>query len=120
MEKIILELEKSLFKYKFMSNITYLNEIIDDSYKEIGKSGRIFNKEDVIKELFMLNEDRNIIIYNFTCNNIDKNIYLVHYITKKGTENIFRTSIWKKDNNKFKIIFHQASLYLEEVKLIEY
>ena len=37
MENIILELEKSLFKYEFMSDIEYLNKIIDDKYVEVGK-----------------------------------------------------------------------------------
>ena len=42
MNNKILEAEKSLFKYEFMSDITYLNEIIDDEYIEIGKSGKKF------------------------------------------------------------------------------
>ena len=120
MNQKFLELEKSLFKYEFMSNINYLNQIIDNNYKEIGKSGKEFNKEDIIQELSNLKEDRKITIYNFICNNIGENIYLIHYITKINTKNIYRTSIWKKENNNFKIIFHQASLYLEKVELIEY
>lgn len=51
MKNKILELEKSLFKYEFMSNIDYLNEIVDDKYIEIGKSGKMINKENVINEL---------------------------------------------------------------------
>ena len=40
MEKTILELEKSLFKYEYMSNKKYLNDILDDKYEELGKSGK--------------------------------------------------------------------------------
>ena len=47
-------------------------------------------------------------------------IFLVHYFTKKESDNIFRTSIWKKENNNFKILFHQASLYKDEINLIEF
>ena len=65
MKNKILELEKSLFKYEYMTDIAYLNEIIDDQYIEVGKSGKQFNKEDVIKELSILKEDRKISIYNF-------------------------------------------------------
>ena len=120
MQTEILELEKSLFKYKFMSNINYLNKIIDDNYIEIGKSGKEITKEDVIKDLINLKEDRNIVIYNFKCNKISEDIYLIHHITKKDIDNIFRTSIWKKENDEFKILFHQASLYLDEIELKEY
>ena len=116
--KIILDKEKSLFKYEYMKVINYLEELIDDNYKEIGKSGKVFNKEDIIEYLSNLKEDRNITIYNYNCRKISTNIFLVHYITKNNNDNIFRTSIWKKENNKFKIIFHQASLYLEDIELV--
>jgi len=120
MKKKILELEKSLFKYKFMSNIEYLNSIIDDTYIEVGKSGKKFIKSDVINDLSILKEDRKIIIYNFTCDKIGENIYLIHYITKNNNDNVYRTSIWKKEDDRIKIIFHQASLYKEDIDLVEY
>ena len=116
----ILELEKSLFKYEYISDVDYLNNVIDDSYLEVGKSGYKITKSDVIEELSKLDEDRNIIIYNFSCSEISNDIFLVHYFTKKESDNIFRTSIWKKENNNFKILFHQASLYKDEINLIEF
>jgi hypothetical protein len=119
-DKRILNKEKSLFKYKYIKDINYLAEVIDDNYEEIGKSGNIFYKDDVINELSNLKTDRNITIFNYKCRKIDTNIYLINYITKHNQNNIFRTSIWKQENNKFKIIFHQASLYSEDIKLISY
>ena len=115
----ILELEKSLFKHVFMSNIKYLNSIIDDNYEELGKSGNMFNKSDIIQELSKLKNDRNIKIYNYSCLELSKNIWMVHYITLKDEKKIYRTSIWKKEDN-LKIIFHQASEYKEYVKLKEF
>ncbi len=120
MNEQILKLEKSLFKYEYMTNIEYLNKVIDDEYIEIGKSGKIFNKKEVIDELSALKEDRKITIYNFTCHTIEHNIFLVHYVTKSGNDNIYRTSIWKKENNIIKILFHQASFYKEEIELNDY
>lgn len=95
-------------------------EIKDDKYIEVGKSGKKFNKKDVINDLSILKEDRKINIYNFTCDKIDEKTYLIHYITKNDNDNIYRTSIWKKEYNKIKIIFHQASLYKENITLVEY
>ena len=57
--KIILDKEKSLFKYEYMKDINYLEELIDNNYKEIGKSGKVFNKEDIIEYLSNLKKDRN-------------------------------------------------------------
>lgn len=117
MDKTILELEKSLFRYKYMSDVVYLERILDDNYLEVGKSGKRINKGDVINELSNLKEDRDINIYNFTCDEIEKGLYLVHYITKNGDDNIFRTSIWKKEQGSIKMLFHQASLYKDAIEL---
>ena len=120
MKKTILEFEKSLFKYEYMSNKKYLNDIIDDKYEELGKSGKKFYKSDVIAELNNLKTDRNIVIYNYTSEEICKNLWLIHYITLNNGIKIYRTSIWKRTENVIKIIFHQASEYKEDVKLTKF
>lgn len=119
MDKKMLELEKSLFKLEFMNDKKYLNQIIDDNYIEVGKSGVIFSKKDVINELLSLNEDRNIDIYNYSCAQLSKDIFIVHYITISDNNKIYRTSIWKKEID-YKIIFHQASLLKSNEELIKY
>ena len=120
MDKKILELEKSLFKYEFISDKNYLNRVIDDSFMEVGKSGKKFDKADVVNELSALEADRKIAIYNYTCDEIAENLYLVHYITKSDEEKIFRSSIWKDENDSIKLLFHQASLYKDDIELVEY
>ena len=110
----ILELEKSLFKYEYMSNNEYLNNIIDDNYKELGKSGILFNKDDVVNYLLSQQRDRNIEIYNFSGEELAPNLWIVHYITLSDDKKIYRTSIWK-DN---RIIFHQASVLSDNTELI--
>ncbi len=119
MNNRVLELEKSLFKHEYMSDVTYLDEIIDDNFTEVGKSGKKYNKKDVINNLSITKEDRNITIYNFTCEKLSEDIYLIHYITKSNEDNIYRTSIWRKECERVKIVFHQASLYRENVDLTE-
>lgn len=104
MKEKILSLEKSLFNIKYMNDYDYLNKVIDDEYLELGKSGRFFNKIDVINDLLNQKENRNIKIENYEFKKIDNNTYLIHYITN----DIYRTSIWI-NNNGLKIIFHQAS-----------
>lgn len=111
----ILELEKSLFEVKYMNDKEYLNNLIDDNYLEIGKSGKMINKDDVIKELSSLKENRNIDIYNFSCTQ-ENNLFIVHYITVSNNNKIYRTSIWKKEKD-YKILFHQASVLNEEIDL---
>ena len=110
----ILELEKSLFKYDYMSNKEYLNNIIADNYKELGKSGILFNKDDVINYLLSQQRDRDIEMYNFSGEELMPDLWIVHYITLNDNKKIYRTSIWEHN----KIIFHQASEYKDDIDLM--
>ncbi|MGN0972342.1 MAG: DUF4440 domain-containing protein [Aristaeellaceae bacterium] len=115
----ILELEKSLLSVVCMSDRAYLEAIMDDDYLEIGQSGRIFTKADEIRALSAEKDDRRIVICNFTCQPLDDKVFLAHYLTKSGEDIIYRTSIWRMENGRLRIVFHQASLYREPVDLVE-
>jgi hypothetical protein len=118
MKQEILELEKNLLKYEYISNKDFLEKTIHDNFLECGKSGMLFNKEVTVNELLSCKEDRNIKIYNFTCEQIDANTYLIHYITISNDKEYYRTSIWTKENN-LKLLYHQATEYNEDTILIE-
>jgi hypothetical protein len=118
MKEKILELEKSLFKIEYISNKKYLENIIHENFLECGKSGLLYDNEITIDSLLECKEDRNIKIYNFACEQIDNNTYLIHYITRNDNKKYFRTSIWKEEDT-LRLYFHQATLLVDEIKLIE-
>jgi len=119
MEKKILDLEKSLFKYEHMSDPEWLDRVIHDKFVECGKSGRLFDKKVTVDDLRACEEDRKIEIYNFKCGQIDAKTYLVHYITKNIDDLIYRTSIWVEDDG-LKLLFHQASKLNQNVELVKF
>jgi len=119
MKDELLQLEKKLFKYEYISNKEWLNKVLHDNFKECGKSGVFFSKKGTIDFLLSCAEDRKIDIYNFECENIDNNTWIVHYITTMNNDKYFRTSIWVMDNN-LKLLFHQASKLNLEIELIKF
>ena len=112
----LLELEKSLFKVKFMQDRAYLDKVLSDDYLECGRSGRLFGKQEVINELTTLTEDRPIKIYNFSAEQ-KGNLWVAHYVTLSGEDRIFRTSLWTNDGV---MLFHQASKLSIDLKLEEF
>ena len=79
----LLELEKSLFKVEFMSDLNYLDSIIDDNFIECGKSGLFFDKKVTVEELSKLDSDRDIKIY-FIKIYIHLNLYIEFIYRKRG------------------------------------
>lgn len=104
----LLNLEKDFFRIACISSKKWLASILHDDFVECGKSGLLSNKEEVIEGLLACNEDRNISIYNFSCERIGENCWLVHYITESEAELFFRTSIWVGEQQP-QMRFHQAT-----------
>ncbi len=86
---------------------------IDNSFKEIGASGKIYDKQDAVdcltnkKEIL---ERINWFFEKFEITQISENIILVNYILHQkideGWRKSYRLSIWK---NNF-IFYHQGTL----------
>ncbi len=109
MYKTLLNLEKDFFKHDKITDREWLDAVLHDEFKEIGKSGIIFSKKDTIDDLTKLKADRNIVIYDFEFKELKEGCWLVHFITKENNDELFyRTSVWVKEND-LKMIFHQAS-----------
>jgi hypothetical protein len=89
--------------------------LFDDSYIEIGSSGRSYNKKDTILSLKHENINFKYVMDDYSCEQLNEDIALIHYIAIKkvsDSEQVirsFRTSIWKRSGNNWKLYFHQGT-----------
>lgn len=119
MENKLLELEKQFFQIKYISNKKWLEEILHEHFIECGKSGYLYDKKDTINALLDCQKNREIVIYNYSCEAIDSNSWIVHYVTKTEHHAYYRTSIWVK-TDILQLRFHQATIYKEQKEWIEF
>lgn len=108
MYQTLLELEKAFFKRQYISDPGWLNATLHADFTECGKSGILSGKKEVMEGLLSCTTDRNIVIYNFSCEQIVDNCWMVHYVTESEGERYYRTSIWSR-GEQFQLRFHQAS-----------
>ncbi len=111
---VLLSLEKDLFRAEKITDKDWLDAVLHDDFKELGKSGVMFNKKDTIDSLSAMKDGRDIKIYNFECTELKNGCCLVHYVTRETGDKLFyRTSVWIGR----RLIFHQASELNETVQL---
>lgn len=111
LEQEILEYEKIFFKKEFCGNLQNLEDRIHHEFIEFGKSGQIYNKNEIIKHLNKLDSDRNIHILNFKIKELRNNLIMANYISYENETELMalRTSIWIKDKIHWKLYFHQGT-----------
>lgn len=107
-----MKLECSLFDYEHMSDREYLERIIHNEFTELGKSGSVYDKAEVIEYLLSLDGDRQIEIEDFVIMQRDDNKIDAHYVTNEldTDTRAFRHSRWTCEDGVWKLYYHSGKI----------
>jgi len=106
-------LELSLLDVDIRKDINILNKLIADEFVEFGSGGKIYTKTDILQHL-STESKREFEMSNFSTVVLADNCMLATYQLQEKDSKSLRSSIWKKFNNDWKMIFHQGTLVQEE------
>jgi hypothetical protein len=110
----ILALEQKLLDPDVRRSMQQMDALLADEFVEFGKSGRVFNKEQVIAGLQKEHKTQYEIL-NFKTRTLADGVVLATYYTLlneeggKKTQSL-RSSIWKMIDGRWQIVFHQGTL----------
>jgi hypothetical protein len=109
LEKIY-ALEISLLEPQVRKNVKELDILIAENFYEIGASGKIYDKKNILLHLPLeQNNDPVGKIIDFEIYQISENLIRAHYNLEEKTRRTMRTSIWKRQHNNYQMIFHQGT-----------
>ncbi|MFZ1082797.1 MAG: DUF4440 domain-containing protein [Candidatus Kryptoniota bacterium] len=108
-------LEECLLLPGVRSNAEELVSLIADDFVEFGSSGLVYNKEQVLEGLIHV-PSLGIIMENFQVKQLASNIVLATYRAVKRddakltTMQSLRSSIWRRSDGRWQIVFHQGTM----------
>ena len=98
-------------------SVVQLDQLIADTFYEIGASGKIYTKKDLLESLPLeavnncsLGQSE---VTDFELNRISEDLIRVNYTLKEKTRNTQRTSIWEMKGAHYQMIFHQGTVILK-------
>jgi hypothetical protein len=103
------QLEKNLLTPEVRSSRVELKKLLADDFFEIGSSGRILYKDEVIAE-----DGIGIVkmkLSDFEIHPISNDIVLATYriFNEMNNQHSLRSSIWKLNEGVWKMVFHQGT-----------
>ncbi|MEH2173732.1 nuclear transport factor 2 family protein [Nostoc sp.] len=119
-ESLFRELEERLLQPDVRKSAKDIMDLLADEFIEFGSSGRVFNKQQIIESL--QNEPiqplTQRLITEFKTLVLATGVVLVTYrivrhISDEQPVHSLRSSIWKLNNDRWKMIFHQGTLVRE-------
>ena len=107
-------LEEKLLNPGVRKSSQELLRLLSDEFVEFGSSGKIYNKSQVIESLKNESEVY-ITIMNFKAMQLAPEVILLTYTASSinkiinDTRNSLRSSIWKKSDDRWQLVFHQGT-----------
>jgi hypothetical protein len=92
------------------------DKMIENSFWEVGASGRLYSRDYVLHVLEERSEssaEYNWAIKDFHCLEIAKENYLLTYTLFQGDRVTRRATIWRRHGKNWKILFHQGTIVEE-------
>ena len=108
-------LEVELHRPECRSNTERLDELLHDSFFEIGRSGRRWSRSDILNELPNENMSYNIVSREFSIHVVTEKTVLLTYQSANKREPgelsrfCARTSLWQETPGGWKMRFHQGT-----------
>ncbi|MGM9932308.1 DUF4440 domain-containing protein [Pradoshia sp.] len=105
----IKELEESHLKPEIRRSKEEMDWILAEEYREIGSSGKMFDKEDCLSR--ELSQD-DLSLEQFEYRQLAPDVVLTTYLLRNKTTNrhTLRSSIWKRIEARWQLYFHQGTV----------
>ena len=103
----VFELEKALLSNEVRRNPQALNLLIADDFVEFGKSGKVWNKCDILASLPLQCEAQYEILH-FSVIFETSSIACVEYKLSESGEISLRRSIWKFIDKRWQMVLHKC------------
>jgi hypothetical protein len=98
---------------EFGSTRADFEKLTEENFWEVGASGRRYSREYVLDELEKRSRNQEEEIWeakDFHCQEIAERVYLLTYTLRQGQRVTRRSTIWRKTEQGWKIVYHQGTV----------
>jgi len=111
--EFLFQLEQKLLDPATRKNREELELLLAENFQEFGSSGRTYTRETTIN-LLAKEQSADILAKDFKSLELSADVVLVTYKTQHRQQGLtvsasLRSSIWKRIENKWQMVFHQGT-----------
>lgn len=107
----VIEHELSLLTPEVRGSSDQLEELLDPDFAEIGKSGRLWTRSEMIEALVADTdpEPHSINVSEMSGRTVSSGLVLLTYITEVEGRRTRRSSLWRQSTKGWRVLHHQGT-----------
>ncbi len=106
----VVELELSLLTAAVRRSRTQLEALLDPEFREVGASGRLWTREDIIADLVDGNGGDSMQAVQVEAHDVAQDVVLVTFLSDPGGRAAHRSSLWRLSGGHWRMLYHQGTL----------
>jgi hypothetical protein len=108
---VVIERELALLTPEVRGSSDQLEELLDPDFGEIGKSGRLWTRSEMIEALVAHTdpEPHNINLSEMSGRTVSPGLVLLTYVTEVEGRRARRSSLWRRSTTGWRVLHHQGT-----------
>ena len=108
----LIELELTLMSPGIRSSPAQVGELLEPGFREIGASGRLWTRSEVVQALARAGpEDKTTVeVTEMQATVLGSDLVLLTYVSTRGERRARRSSVWRRSESRWRLVFHQGTL----------
>lgn len=89
-----------------------LDELLDPDFREVGASGRIWTRPEMITALSadVADDEDGITVSDMYGVRLSEDVVLVTYMSKRSGRRVRRSSLWRRSESGWRVLYHQGTI----------
>jgi hypothetical protein len=105
----VVELELALLEPEVRRDSRQVEELLDDDYREIGASGRLWTRQETLDALALEHDDGPTQVEELHALELAEGLVLLTYLSDRAGRKARRSSIWRRAGGRWRLVHHQGS-----------
>ena len=108
---VVIERELALLTPEVRGVADQLEELLDPDFEEIGKSGRLWTRSEMIAALVAdtATEQHSISFSDMNGRMVGRGFVLLTYVTEVEGRRARRSSLWRQSTKEWRVLHHQGT-----------
>lgn len=106
----VVELELALLHPDVRRDRRWVEELLDENFREIGAAGRLWARQETLEALAGEEEDEPVVVADMEALQLADGVVLLTYVSDRAGRRARRSAIWRRVDGRWRLLHHQGTL----------
>jgi hypothetical protein len=106
----VVELELALLHPDLRRDRQWVEELLDEDFREIGASGCVWTRRETVEMLAAEQTDGAIAVVDMEALQLADGVVLLTYVSDRAGRRARRSAIWRRVDGRWRVLHHQGTL----------